>query len=101
MVHDAGRLEDHEGEMPRRGRGPRLWQDKERNTWTIIDGRSRHRTGCSLEEIGRAEQALRNYIEDKHSPAATDSPILADVIAAYAVEHVKETLSGKHIQYDL
>lgn len=87
--------------MPRRSAGPRLWADKERDTWTIIDGRSRHRTGCRLEEIGRAEKALRDHIEGKHKPIATADPILADVLSTYAVEHVRDTLSGKHVQYDI
>jgi len=87
--------------MPRRSAGPRLWADKKRDTWTIIDGRSRHRTGCSLEEIKRAEAALRDYIEGKHQPAKTETPLLADVIATYAEEHIKHAVSGKHIQYDL
>jgi len=87
--------------MPRRGRGPRLWQDKERDTWTIVDGRARHRTGLRLEEIGRAEKALRNYIESKHRPVASEAPLIADVIAAYAEEHVKHLVSGSHISYDL
>lgn len=87
--------------MPRRSSGPRLWADKKRDTWTIIDGRARHRTGCSLAETGRAEQALRDYITSKHKPAAGPNPLLADVIATYAEEHIKHAISGKHIQYDL
>jgi integrase len=87
--------------MPRRSHGPKLWFDKERNSYTIIDGRSRYRTGCGPEEIGRAEKALRNYITGKHKPAISEAPLLADVIATYAEEHIKDTVSGKHIQYDL
>ena len=87
--------------MPRRSSGPRLWADKSRDTWTIIDGRARHRTGCSLAEVGGAEEALRIYLEGKHKPAAGPDPLLADVISAYAEEHIKHAVSGKHIQYDL
>lgn len=87
--------------MPRRSSGPRLWWDKSRETWTIVDGRARHRTGCGAAEAGRAEQALRDYITGKHKPAAGPNPFLADVIATYAEEHIKHAVSGKHIQYDL
>lgn len=87
--------------MPRRKSVPRLWADKKRDTWTIIDGRARHRTGCSLEETGRAEKALRDYIEEKHKPAAGPDPLLADVLSTYAEEHIKHTVSGKHILYDI
>jgi integrase len=87
--------------MPRRSNGPRLWFDKDRNTFTIIDGRSRHRTGFGPEEIGRAEKALRDHITGKHKPSVNEAPVIADVIAVYAEEHIKDAISGKHIQYDL
>jgi integrase len=87
--------------MPRRSSGPRLWFDKRRETFTIVDGRSNHRTGFGAEEIRQAERALRDYIEKKHKPAGGETPLLADVIAAYAEEHIKHVVSGKHIQYDL
>ena len=87
--------------MPRRGSGPRLWFDKKRDTFTIVDGRSRHRTGCGAEEIERAEEALRDYIEEKYRPTKSEAPLIADVIAVYAEEHIKHVVSGKAIQYDL
>jgi len=70
--------------MPRRSSGPRLWWDRKRESWTIIDGRSNHRTGFGATEIRRAEAALREYIEKKHKPAKSETPLLADVLAAYA-----------------
>lgn len=87
--------------MPRRRSGAKLWADKERNTWTIVDGRSRYRTGISLDDLKGAEAALRDYIEGKHKPTVSEAPLIADVIAAYADEHVKHLVSGSHIQYDL
>ncbi|QPF86978.1 site-specific integrase [Bradyrhizobium genosp. L] len=87
--------------MPRRSSGPKLWFDRKRDTFTIVDGRSRHRTGFGPTEIGGAEGALREYIEKKHEPAKSPTPFLADIIATYAEEHVKHLVSGKHIAYDL
>lgn len=87
--------------MPRRSSGPKLWFDKKRGTWTITDGRSRHRTGLGAADLKQAETRLRDYIESKHKPAATPDPLIADVIAAYADEHIKHVVSGKHISYDL
>ena len=87
--------------MPRRSSGPRLWWDKSRERFTIVDGRSNHRTGFGAAEIKRAEAALREYIEKKHKPAKSEAPLIADVIAAYSEEHVKDLVSGKHISYDL
>lgn len=87
--------------MPRRSSGPKLWFDKSRDTWTIVDGRSRHRTGCGAADIKRAEAALRDYIERKYKPAKSEAPLIADVIATYAEEHVKDLVSGYSISYDL
>ncbi len=87
--------------MPRRSSGPRLWWDKSRERFTIVDGRSNHRTGFGAAEIRQAESALRRYIEDKHKPAQSETPLIADVLAAYAEEHIAHVVSGKHITYDL
>ena len=87
--------------MPRRKSGPKLWWDKNRKSWTIIDGRSRHRTGCGAEDLEGAEAALRSYSERKYRPAKSEAPPIADIIATYAEEHVKHLVSGKHISYDL
>jgi hypothetical protein len=87
--------------MPRQSSGPRLWWDRERERFTIVDGRSNHRTGFGAAEIRRAEAALREYIEKKHRPANSEAPLIADILATYAEEHIKHTVSGKHIQYDL
>jgi integrase len=87
--------------MPRRSSGPKLWLDKDRHTWTIVDGRTRHRTGLSAADIKQAERALRDYIESKHKPAEGPNPLLADVLAAYAEEHIAHVVSGKHILYDI
>jgi integrase len=87
--------------MPRRSTGPKLWFDKGRESWTIIDGRSRHRTGFGAADIKQAERALRDYIESKHKPAITETPLIADVLAAYAEEHIAHVVSGRHILYDI
>jgi integrase len=87
--------------MPRRSSGPRLYWDRARESWTIIDGRSNRRTGFGAADIKQAERALRNYIESKHKPAEGPNPLLADVLAAYAEEHLAHVVSGKHILYDI
>lgn len=87
--------------MPRRSSGPRLYWDKSRETWIIIDGRFHRRTGLGAADIKQAERALRDYIESKHKPAEGPNPLLADVLAAYAEEHIKHVVSGKHILYDI
>ena len=88
--------------MPRRSSGPRLWLDKKRGgTWTIVDGRSRRRTGFTLDETKRAEKALGDYIASKHVVKDSATPFIADVLAAYATEHLAHKVSGDHILYDI
>ncbi len=87
--------------MPRRSSGPRLWWDRSRDAFTIVDGRRNHRTGFGAQDIKQAERALRDYIEGKHKPVASEAPLIADVLAAYADEHIRHVVSGKHIAYDL
>jgi integrase len=87
--------------MPRRSSGPRLYWDKSRESWTIIDGRFHRRTGFGAADIKQAEGALRDYIEGKHKPEEGPNPLLADVLAAYADEHIRHVVSGKHILYDI
>ncbi len=87
--------------MPRRSSGPKLWFDKSRGSWTIVDGRSRHRTGFGPADLEQAKGKLREYIEGQHKPAEGPNPILADVLAAYAEEHLAHVVSGKHILYDI
>ena len=74
--------------MPRKGAGPRLWFDKARGTWTILDGKRRERTGCSEHQTVEAQQALKEYLGEKHEVAVTDDPCLADILTVYLDEHV-------------
>lgn len=87
--------------MPRRSSGPKLWFDKKRNTWTIIDGRQRSRTGFGPHETARAEEALGNYIASKHAIKDSPNPIISDVLTVYADEKLAGKLSEAHILYDL
>ena len=87
--------------MPRRSSGPRLWFDKKRGTWTIVDGRERRRTGFAAGDIKRAEKALGEYTSSKHVVKDSATPYIADVLAAYATEHLAHKVSGSHILYDM
>lgn len=87
--------------MPRRPSGPKLWFDKKRGSWTIVDGRRRSRTGFSASEAGKAEAALGDYIASKHTVKDSATPFLSDVLAAYADEHLAEKMSEKAILYDI
>jgi integrase len=87
--------------MPRRSSGPRLWFDKKRGTWTILDGRSRRRTGFTLDESRQAQKALGEYIAAQHVVRDSATPYIADVLSAYATEHLAHKVSKDHIFYDI
>jgi integrase len=87
--------------MPRRSTGPHLWFDKMRQSWTIIDGSERSRTGFNAEETTRAEEALADYIASKHTIRDGPNPLLADVLSAYSDEVLAGKLSESHILYDI
>jgi len=87
--------------MPRRSAGPRLWFDKKRKTFTIIDGRRRSRTGFGPDEIGGAETELGRYIASKHVVKDSATPFLSDVLAAYSDEHLSGKSSEKSVLYDI
>ncbi len=87
--------------MPRRSTGPKLWFDKARGTWTILDGRSRRRTGFALDESRQAQKALGEYIAAQHVVKDSATPFIADVLSAYSTEHLAHKVSGSHIFYDI
>jgi integrase len=87
--------------MPRKSAGPKLWFDKARSTWTIIDGRKRIRTGCGAEEDKRAQESLGDYIASKHSITDGPNPVIADVLSAYSEEKLAGKPSEAHILYDI
>lgn len=87
--------------MPRRSSGPKLWFDKTRQKWTIIDGRKRSRTGFGAEETARAEEALGDYIASKHTIRDGPNPLLSDVLSAYSDEKLAGKVSEAHILYDI
>lgn len=87
--------------MPRRSAGPRLWFDKTRQSWTIVDGRMRSRTGFGADETARAQEALGNYIASKFTISDSPNPLLSEVLAAYAEEKLTGKRSEASILYDI
>lgn len=87
--------------MPRRSAGPRLWFDKKRQSWTIIDGRKRIRTGCSAEEDQRAKEALGDYIASNRTVEASPDPLISDVLSVYADERLVGKPSEASVLYDI
>jgi integrase len=85
--------------MPRRARGPYLYLDPKRRTWTIRDGTRFVRTGCGEGERGKAEGALAQYLGHKHRPAPSADPLIDDVLNAYCVEHGPHTRRPDNVAY--
>jgi integrase len=86
--------------MPRRPKAPRLWlregrRDKQGRithaaAWVILDGGRQFSTGCAVDDIDGANQALVTHINKRHGEAARsklrqpDRIPIADVLALYA-----------------
>lgn len=87
--------------MPRRSSGPKLWLDKERQTWTVIDGRKSVRTGCSKANIQGAKEFLKEYLAANHSIQPGNNPLIADVLKLYAADVTQYSVAKKSISYDL
>jgi integrase len=88
--------------MPRRPAPPRLWLEPEEfdargkrqryATWVIRDGSRKIRTGCPGEDRAGAEQALAEYLADKHGKPsrergrAPDQILVLDVLNIYLAD---------------
>ena len=72
--------------MPRRTKGPRLYFDRKRQQWVIRDGAHFIRTSAGASDGDVAEKQLAEYIGNKHRPAPSPTPLIADVLSVYASE---------------
>src|SRR5688500_8156967 len=70
--------------MPRRAKGPRLYRDPARGQYIIRDGPRFVRLGAA--SAVEAEKFLAQYIADKHRPAPSKGPVVADILSAYATD---------------
>jgi integrase len=83
--------------MGRKRHPPRLWLDKRRHDWVILDGSRFIRTGYVEADRAGADQALAKYITGKYEPPATHSnPLIADVFIAYVNGHVEGTRTARN-----
>jgi integrase len=87
--------------MPRRSEGARLYRDTKREQYVIRDGSRFVRTGCSTADRERAEAKLAEYIVARYKPAASDSPMIADVLMLYAKEHLPGKASARKSAYNI
>src|SRR5690348_8521514 len=85
--------------MPRRSKGPRLYLDPRRGQFVIRDGASFVRTGCGERDRAKAEKFLAQYLGQKHRPTPSDSPMIAEVLAAYGSEIAPSMPSARSIGY--
>jgi hypothetical protein len=87
--------------MPRPKSGPRLWLDKERAAWSVIDGRRVIRTGCGEGDIQGAKDFLQAYLAAHHTVTVGSDPLIADVLKVYGEEHLATKVSAYSVSYDL
>lgn len=87
--------------MPRRKAAPRLYLDPARKQWVIRDGAHFVRTGCAQSDTIEAEKSLREYLGKKHTPKASASPVIADVLNVYAAEHLPHTKAVQNAIYNI
>jgi integrase len=87
--------------MPRRRSPPRLYLDPTRRQWVIRDGQRLVRTGCAEPDRHGAEARLATYLGQKHTPQRGPSPLIADVLLAYASDHLPHTRSSKNAAYNV
>jgi integrase len=87
--------------MPRRAKGPRLYFDPKRENYVIRDGSSFIRTGCSKRDGAQAEKLLAQYIGQKHRPAPSGSPLIAEVLTVYGSDVAPKKPSARNIGYHI
>ena len=83
--------------MPRPYTGPKLWLDRRRGTWTILDGKGTNlRTGFTADERDAAVIALHKYSEGKTfalprpvAPRTYKTPPIKGVYVAGFAQYVK------------
>jgi integrase len=86
--------------MPRKRSAPRLYLDSKRKQWIIRDGQGFRRTGCSENDRSGAEKQLAAYLGAKWKPQnGQGDPLIADVLLAYAKEHVPHTATARDTSY--
>ncbi len=91
--------------MSRPPKGPRLYLQPERRdeagaiidraSWVIRDGNNKRRTGLAAHEMRAAEEALHQYLTEKHSPVvaidqSNGDPKIYDVLALYLEQRVEK-----------
>jgi integrase len=87
--------------MPRPKSGPRLWLDKEREAWSVIDGRRVIRTGCGKGDVQGAKDFLQAYLAAHHTVNSGADPLIADVLKVYSDEHLAHKVSAASVSYDM
>jgi T5orf172 domain len=61
--------------MPRPYLGPKLWLDKGRGTWTILDGRKNVRTSFTEAQHDQAVLAIHQYSNGTYNPDRPKGPV--------------------------
>ena len=87
--------------MPRRRAPPRLYLDPGRRVWVIRDGGAFIRTGIAEADRAAAEKCLAKYLAAKHEPERGPNPMICDVVATFATEHLAYAVTARNSAYSL
>lgn len=91
--------------MPRPRKPPRLWLRRDEGIWVILDGGRQIRTGCRSDERGKAEDALRDYLNNKASktPVRADpnKTTLGEILARYVDDVGPEMKAPERLIYGI
>jgi integrase len=85
--------------MPRRAKGPRLYRDPSRGQYVIRDGSRFIR--CGAASLVEAEKWLAEYISGKHRPQQSETPLVADILSAYATDVAAYRKTAIQISYQI
>jgi integrase len=92
--------------MPRPSKGARLYVKRQKGrapVYVIRDGAKEISTGCSLADVERAEQALRNYLAASYRPDTGERQLgnigCADVLMLYFRDLPADSPSRETIKY--
>jgi len=94
--------------MPRPSKGARLYVKRQKGrtpVYVIRDGSKEVSTGCALDDVERAQQALRDYLAAQHRPDTGERSLsnigVADVLMLYFRDLPADSPSREPIRYNI
>ena len=87
--------------MPRKRSPPRLYLDRDVAIGLSETVRDRSAQASLNRTVASAEKRLAQYLGEKHKPQDGPDPLIADVLSAYALEHMQHKPTAKNAAYNI